>query len=99
MTKPAIEMHADGTPNAREWQSGCDVTFISEPIKIVLPKMKRAIQCSLTTVEPLNKGHLGTQAAVPYSEVVPYWEVRDKTVILCTFTASMMYKTHYGVIK
>ena len=49
--------------------------------------------------EPLNKGHLGTQAAVPYSEVVPYWEVRDKTVILCTFTASMMYKTHYGVIK
>ena len=34
------------------------------------------------TVEPLNKGHLGTQAAVPYSEVVPYWEVRDKTVIL-----------------
>ena len=47
------------------------------------------------TVE-LNKGHLGTQAAVPYSEVVPYWEVRDKTVILCTF---MMYKTHYGVIK
>ena len=51
------------------------------------------------TVEPLNKGHLGTQAAVPYSEVVPYWEVRDKTVILCTFTASMMYKTHYGVIK
>ena len=51
------------------------------------------------TVEPLNKGHLGTQAAVPYSEVVPYREVRDKTVILCTFTASMMYKTHYGVMK
>ena len=49
-------------------------------------------------MESLNKGHLGTQAAVPYSEVVPYWEVRDKTVILCTFTASMMYKTHYGVI-
>ena len=43
MTKPAIEMHTDGTPNAREWQSGCDVTFISEPIKIVLPKTKRAI--------------------------------------------------------
>ena len=53
----------------------------------------------LITVEPLNKGHLGTQAAVPYSEVVPYWEVRDKTVILCTFTASMMYKTHYGVSR
>ena len=51
------------------------------------------------TVGPLNKGHLGTQAAVPYSEVVPYLEVRDKTVILCTFTASMMYRTHYGVIK
>ena len=57
------------------------------------------IICHPYTVEPLNKGHLGTQAAVPYSEVVPYWEVRDKTVILCTFTASMMYKTHYGVIK
>ena len=28
-----------------------------------------------STVEPLNKGHLGAQAAVPYSEVVPYWEV------------------------
>ena len=54
----------------------------------------RAIQWNLF----LNKGHLGTQAAVPYSEVVPYWEVRDKTVILCTFTASMMYKIHYGVI-
>ena len=40
-------------------------------------------------MEPLNKGHLGTKAAVPYSEVVPYWEVRVKTVILCTFTASM----------
>ena len=47
-------------------------------------------------MEPLNKGHLGTQADVPCSEVVPYWEVRDKTVILCTFTASIMY---YGVIK
>ena len=51
------------------------------------------------TVEPLNKGHLGTQAAVPYSEVVPYWEVQYKAVILCTFTASMMYKTYYGVMK
>ena len=30
------------------------------------------------TVEPLNKGHLGTQAVVPYSEV------RVKTVLLCT---------------
>ena len=50
------------------------------------------VQLKSSTVEPLNKGHLGTQAAVPYSEVVPYWEVRDKTVILCTFTASMMYK-------
>ena len=39
--------------------------------------MRNAIR---STVEPLNKGHLGTQAAVPYSEVVPYWEVRDKTV-------------------
>ena len=23
----------------------------------------------------INKGHLGTQAAVPYWEVAPYWEV------------------------
>ena len=37
------------------------------------------------TVEPLNKGHLGTQAAVPYSEVVPYWEVQDKTMIFMHF--------------
>ena len=35
---------------------------------------QRKIIC-MCTVEPLNKGHLGTQAAVPYSEVVPYWEV------------------------
>ena len=42
------------------------------------------------TVEPLNKAHLGTQAAVPYSEVVPCWKVHVKTVILCTFTASVM---------
>ena len=44
----------------------------------------------LITVEPLNKGHLGTQAVVPYSEVVPYWEVHGKTVSLCTFTASLI---------
>ena len=42
------------------------------------------LHAALYTVEPLNKGHLGTQAAVPYSEVVPYWEVRYKAVILCT---------------
>ena len=46
---------------------------------------------NICTVEPLNKGHLGTQAAVPYSEVVPCWEVWDKIVIICTFTALMMY--------
>ena len=39
-------------------------------------------------MEPLNKGHLGTQATVPYLAVVPYWEVCGETVILCTFTAS-----------
>ena len=37
------------------------------------------LHCELIRVEPLNKGHLGTQAAVPYSEV---WEVRVKTIIL-----------------
>ena len=26
-------------------------------------------------MEPLNKGHLCTEGIVPYSEVVPYWEV------------------------
>ena len=41
------------------------------------------------TVEPLNKGHLGTQAVVPYSEV-PYSEVRVKTVLLCTNIASVI---------
>ena len=30
------------------------------------------VDLSLSTVEPLNKGHLGTQATDPYSEVVPY---------------------------
>ena len=30
------------------------------------------------TVEPLNKGHLRTEVIVPYSEVVPYWEVSQK---------------------
>ena len=38
---------------------------------------------SLSTMEPLNKGHVGTQAAVPYSEVVPYWEVCIK---LCFYS-------------
>ena len=31
-----------------------------------------------TTVEPLNKGHLRTEGIVPYSEVVPYWEIFQK---------------------
>ena len=30
------------------------------------------------TVEPLNKGHIRTEGIVPYSEVVPYWEVSQK---------------------
>ena len=30
------------------------------------------------TMEPLNKGHLHTEAIVPHSEVVPYWEVFQK---------------------
>ena len=42
------------------------------------------------TVEPLNKGHLGTQAIVLYSEVVPYSEVRVKTVLLCTNISSVI---------
>ena len=33
---------------------------------------------STNTMEPLNKGHLRTEAIVPYSEVVPYWEVFQK---------------------
>ena len=35
----------------------------------------------MNTVEPLNKGHLGTQAAVPYSEVVRF-------VVKLSFSAS-----------
>ena len=34
------------------------------------------------TVEPPNKGHLGTRASVPYSEVVLYSEVFVKIVFL-----------------
>ena len=66
------------------------------PIKFPFTVLLSTRDFSASTVEPLNKGHLGTQAAVPYSEVVPYWEVRYKAVILCTFTASMMYKTYYN---
>ena len=33
----------------------------------------------VSTLEPLNKGHLPTEGIVPYSEVVPYWEVFQKT--------------------
>ena len=29
-------------------------------------------------MEPLNNGHLRTEGIVPYSEVVPYWEVSQK---------------------
>ena len=29
-------------------------------------------------MEPHNKGHLCTEGIVPYSEVVPYWEVSQK---------------------
>ena len=29
-------------------------------------------------MEPLNKGHVRTEGIVPYSEVVPYWEVFHK---------------------
>ena len=59
-------------------------------------------------MEPLNKGHLGTQGAVPYSEVVPYWEV---CIQLCFY--SIIYRCiwcieimlwchemkHYGVME
>ena len=29
-------------------------------------------------MEPLNKGHVHTEGIVPYSKVVPYWEVFQK---------------------
>ena len=29
-------------------------------------------------MEPLNKGRFRTEGIVPYSEVVPYWEVFQK---------------------
>ena len=35
-------------------------------------------QNKVYTVEPLNKGHLRTEGIVPYSDVVPYWEVFQK---------------------
>ena len=58
-------------------------------------------------MEPLNKGHLGTQAADPYSEVVPYWEVCIKNVLLqhhrlfwCIEIMSWCHEMkHYGVMN
>ena len=46
-------------------------------ISVGPPLTERYLQV-LYTVEPLNKGHLRTEGIVPYSEVVPYWEVSQK---------------------
>ena len=48
-----------------------------------------SIRGEAITVEPLNKGHLGTLAVVFCLEVVPYSEVHVKTVLLCTNIASV----------
>ena len=69
-------------------------------------EMKRQKVFVYSSVEPLNKGHLGTQAAVPYSEVVPYWEVCI-TVLLqhhgCIWCIGIMLwcheMKHYGVME
>ena len=55
-------------------------------------------------MEPLNKGHLGTQGAVPYSEAVPYWEV---CIQLCFYSIIDVFEImlwchemkHYGVME
>ena len=47
-----------------------------------------------TTVEPLNKGHLRTEGIVPYSEVVPYWEVFQKklSAVLCSSGSTIQHQ-------
>ena len=75
-----------------------DLTFV--PVR-----GRKGKQPTPITVETLNKGHLGTQGAVPYSEVVPYWEVC--TVLLqhhrCTWCIEIMLwcyeMKHYGVME
>ena len=46
------------------------------------------------TVEPFNKGHLGTEGFVPYSEVVLYWEVfyKQPCIALYWFFTSCLHE-------
>ena len=46
--------------------------------QLIRPMEASESQRKAGTVEPLNKGHFRTEAIVPYSEVVPYWEVFQK---------------------
>ena len=54
-----------------------DIIYTYNAAKLILYALKY-------TVEPLNKGHLGIQVVVPYSEVCV------KTVLLCTNIASVI---------
>ena len=61
-----------------------DSNLVPEPIQDMFDRVRNSADfmplwqmevhglCKCVYSEPLNKGYLGTQAAVPYSEVVPY---------------------------
>ena len=51
--------------------------LMMEDIKMLVIVGENAAPIAVT-VEPLNKGHLRTVDIVPYSEVVPYWEIFQK---------------------
>ena len=50
-------------------------------------------------MEPPNKGHLGTQAGVPYSEVVLYSEVFGKIVFLHSIHVYNISRVFHEVIQ
>ena len=47
------------------------------------------------TVEPLNKGQVGTSTDVRYSEVVLYWGVFAKKPSLCIFICCISFVLHF----
>ena len=50
-------------------------------------------------MEPSNKGHLGTRAGVPYSEVVLYSEVFGKIVFLHSIHVYNISRVFHEVIQ
>ena len=64
----------------RVWrvEAGSVIDVTSSPVGALSGMSHAGFLSTLYTVEPLNKGHLRTGGIVPYSEVVPYWEVFQK---------------------